>query len=254
MNQTVTVTEPQAEVEAAVRRDLAAAFRWTARLGYHEAVANHFSAAVSADGSQFLLNPCGRHFSRMRAGDLLLLDASKAGGSADPAADATAWYLHANLHQRLPHARVVLHTHQQHATALACLADFEFLMLDQNSCRFYERIAYDRTYGGMFLDDSEAERVISLMGADKRVLFLGGHGVMVIGESVAEAFDTLYYLERAARLQVLALSTGRPLQLVADEVARRTRDQWEHYPAEAANLHFDELKAILDAEEPDYAS
>lgn len=240
--------------EADVRRELAAAFRWTARLGWNEAVANHFSAAVSADGSQFLLNPSGRHFARMKASDLLLLDAGRAGSAADPAADATAWYLHANLHQRLPHARVVLHTHQPHVTALACLQDFEFLMLDQNSCRFYERIAYDRAYGGMFLDDSEAERVIGLMGADKRVLFLGGHGVMVIGPSVAEAFDTLYYLEHAARLQVLALSTGRPLQLVAPEVAARTRDQWEHYPADAAKCHFDELLAILDEQEPEYAS
>ena len=237
-----------------IRRDLAAAFRWTARLGWHEAVANHFSAAVSDDGTQFVLNPCGRHFRRMRASELLLLDATQAGSAVDPAADATAWYLHANLHQRLPHARVVLHTHQPYTTALACLADFEFLMLDQNACRFYERIAYDRTFGGMFLDDSEAERVVALMGDDKRVLFLAGHGVLVIGESVAEAFDTLYYLEHAARLQVLALSTGRPLQLVTDAVAARTRDQWEHYPADAARLHLDELRAILDAEEPDYAS
>ncbi|MGB8859457.1 MAG: class II aldolase/adducin family protein [Ilumatobacteraceae bacterium] len=240
--------------ETDVRRDLAAAFRWTARLGWHEAVANHFSAAVSADGSQFLLNPCGRHFSRMRASELLLLDAARVGDTVDEAADATAWYLHANLHQRLPHARVVLHTHQPYATALACLHEFELLMLDQNSCRFFERVAYDHAYGGMFLDDGEADRVISLMGADKRVLFLGGHGVMVIGESVAEAFDALYYLEHAARLQVLALSTGRPLQLISDEVAARTRDQWEHYPAEAARLHFDELKAILDEDDPSYAS
>ena len=239
--------------EAQTRRELAAAFRWTARLGWNEAVANHFSAAVSPDGSQFLLNPSGRHFSRITAGDLLLLDAAKAGGAVDDRADVTAWYLHANLHQRLPHARVVLHTHQPNITALACLRDFEFLMLDQNSCRFHERIAYDREYGGMFMDDSEAERVISLMGDDKRVLLLGGHGVMVVGPTVAEAFDTLYYLEHAARLQVLALSTGQPLQLVPAEVAARARDQWEHYPADAARCHFDELLAILDEQEPDYA-
>lgn len=244
----VTASVPD---ERTLRRELAAAFRWTARYDWNEAVANHFSAAVSDDGSQFLLNPVGRHFSRMTASELLLLDtAHEQSSSADP----TAWHLHASLHRQVPHAKVVLHTHQQYATALACLQDFEFLMLDQNSCRFHDRIAYDRNYGGMFLSSAEADRVIELMSAGKRVLFLGGHGVMVIGNTVAEAFDDLYYLEKACRLQWLALSTGRPLQLVSEQVAIHTREQWEDYPAEAAKLHFDELLAILDREEPDYAS
>ena len=55
--------------ESVVRADLAAAFRWAAHLNFHEAVANHFSAVVGGTGTQFLLNPPGRHFSRMRASD-----------------------------------------------------------------------------------------------------------------------------------------------------------------------------------------
>lgn len=240
--------------ELDTRRHLAAAFRWAARLNMHEAIANHFSAAVSDDGSQFLLNPRGRHFSRIRASELLLLDASTAGrDGVHPGADPTAWYLHAHLHQRVPRARVVLHTHMVHATALACLRDFEFLPLDQNACRFYERIAYDRDYCGMALDDGEGARVAGLLGADKSVLFLGNHGVMVIGATVAEAFDELYYLEKAAQLQVFALSTGRPLQLIAHETAVLACKQWQEYP-QAAELHFKELLAILDDESPDYAS
>lgn len=240
--------------ELDTRRDLAAAFRWAARLNMHEAVANHFSAAVSDDGSQFLLNPRGRHFSRIRASEMLLLDAGSAGRQGvHPAADPTAWYLHAHLHQRVPRARVVLHTHMAHATALACLRDFEFLPLDQNACRFYERIAYDRDYCGMALDDGEGARVAGLLGEDKSVLFLGNHGVMVIGATVAEAFDELYYLEKAAQLQVLALSTGRPLQLIPHETAVLACKQWLEYP-QAAELHFKELLAILDDESPDYAS
>ncbi len=249
------LTDPAVAVpEAVARRDLAAAFRWAARLELHEAVANHFSAAVSADGSRFLLNPPGRHFSRVRASELLLLDASAAGGGgAHPDADPTAWYLHAHLHQRVPRARVVLHTHMPYATALTCLEGFELLMLDQNACRFFGRIAYDRDYRGMALDDDEGARVAGLLGPDKDVLFLGNHGVMVIGSSVAEAFDELYYLERACRLQVLALSTGRPLQLVPDHVAAIACKQWREYP-ENARLHWAELLAILDAESPDYAT
>lgn len=236
------------------RRDLAAAFRWAARLNYHEAVANHFSVAVSDDGRQFLLNPRGAHFSRVRASELLLLDADAAGsGDADPLADPTAWYLHAHLHKHLPHARCVLHTHMPYTTALACLRDFEFLMLDQNACRFFGRIAYDRHYAGMALDDSEGERVAKLLGDDKSVLFLGNHGVMVVAPSVAEAFDELYYLEKAAQLQVLALSTGRELSIVPDDIAAVACEQWLNYP-QVAELHFDALKSILDDEGSDYAS
>lgn len=239
--------------ESSIRSDLAAAFRWAARLNLHEAVANHFSAAVSADGSQFLLNPRGRHFSRMRASELLLLDAADAGRGVHPDADPTAWYLHAHLHQRVPQARVVLHTHMPYTTTLACLADFEFLMLDQNACRFHDRIAYDRGYAGMALDDTEGERVAGLLGEHKSVLFLGNHGVLVVGNTVAEAFDELYYLEKAAQLQVLALSTGRPLELVPEHIAALTCQQWLAYP-QVAELHFAELRAILDDESPEYAS
>jgi ribulose-5-phosphate 4-epimerase/fuculose-1-phosphate aldolase len=242
--------------ESLVRTDLAAAFRWAAKLNLNEAVANHFSAAVSADGSQFLLNPRGRHFSRVSAGELLLLDSGSAGlhdADIHPLADPTAWFLHAHLHKAVPRARCILHTHMPYVTALTCLADFEFLMLDQNACRFHNRIAYDRNYAGMALDDSEGARVASLLGDDKSVMFLGNHGVIVIGETVAEAFDELYYLEKAAQLQILALSTGRPLALVPEDVAALACKQWLEYP-EVATLHFAELRRILDEEGSNYAN
>jgi ribulose-5-phosphate 4-epimerase/fuculose-1-phosphate aldolase len=140
-----------------------------------------------------------------------------------------------------------------YTTALCCLEGFEFLMLDQNACRFHERIAYDRNYAGMALDDTEGARVAALLGDDKSVLFMGNHGVLVVGRTVAEAFDELYYLERAAQLQVYALSTGRPLALVPDELARVACQQWLSYP-DVATAHFAELLAILDDDEPEYAS
>lgn len=240
-------------LEQATRVDLAAAFRWAARLGMHESIANHFSAAVSDDGKRFLLNPVGAHFSRIGASDLLLLDA------ADPQAtrganapDPTAWYLHAELHQRLPQARCILHTHMPHATALCCLQGFEFLMLDQNACRFHGRIAYDRDYSGMALESSEGARVAALLDGGKSVLFMGNHGVIVVAPSVAQAFDELYYLEKAAQLQVLALSTGRPLALIPEPVAALAGAQWNNYPTRFSELHFQALKDILDEQEPDY--
>ena len=252
MTDLLDATAVDPAVEATTRVDLATAFRWAARLTMHEACANHFSAAVSGDGSRFLLNPQGAHFSRITASSLVLLDAHAA-GTHGPASnvDPTAWYLHAHLHQHVPRARVVLHTHMPYTTALACLADFEFLMLDQNACRFHGRIAYDRGYAGMALDDDEGKRVAGLLGDDKSVLFLANHGVMVVGATVAEAFDELYYLEKAAQLQVLALSTGRPLALVPDHIAAHACQQWLGY-TDAPPMHLKALQDILDDEEPGY--
>ena len=239
-------------VERIARKELAAAFRWAARLNLHEATANHFSVAVSQDGQEFLINPRGRHFSQLCASDLILANTARLDtDSPDPNVDPTAWVLHGHLHRHVPHARCILHTHMPYTTALACLRNFEFLMLDQNACRFHERIAYDRNYSGMALDSTEGQRVASLLGNTKSVLFLANHGVIVVGESVAQAFDELYYLEKAAQVQVLALSTGRELALVPYETAALSCKQWQEYP-QFAEMHLAALIAILDDESSNY--
>ena len=238
-----------------LRIDLAAAFRWAARLGLHEGIANHFSVATSDDGSRFLLNPVGSHFSRIRASDLLHLDTAYSSTlSGTNAPDPTAWHLHAELHTRLPQARCILHTHMPQTTALCCLENFEFLMLDQNACRFYGRIAYDRHYSGMALEASEGERVAALMGAGKSVLFMANHGVIVVAPTVAQALNELCYLEKAAALQILALSTGRKLALIPPEVAQLACSQWNDYPTRFSELHLDAVKSILDLQETDYTT
>ncbi len=239
--------------EQQARLDLSVAFRWAARLDLHEAVANHFSVAVSDDGQKFLINPAGRHFSQMRASDLLLVDMNQAefGIGDGQVVDPTAMNLHGQIHKLVPDATCVLHTHMPYATALACLRDFEFLMLDQNACRFYNRIAYDRDYAGMALEVSEGERVAKLLGRSRSVLFLANHGVIVVGKTVAEAFDELYYLEKASQLQVLALSTGRELELIPNETAAMVCKQWLEYP-NAAEYHFAALTEILDQESRDF--
>lgn len=232
------------------RVDLACAFRWTARLGMHEAVANHFSMAVSDDGSRFLINPNGRHFSQIRASELLLLDACDPKAAQGPdSPDITAWALHGAIHRRAPGARCILHTHSKYATALACLQDSTLPPVEQNSMRFFERVAVDTGFDGMGLD-GEAERVSRVL-ADKPILLLGNHGLMVVSRTVAQAFDDLYYFERACELYITALSTGRPLRVASDAVARKTARQWQAYPGFAAN-HFRALQEILDKEEPEY--
>ena len=238
--------------EERARIDLAAAFRWTARYGWHEAVANHFSAAVSDDGRRFLINPRWRHFSRIRASDLLLLDADDASAVDRPdAPDPTAWCIHAAIHKARPHARCILHTHMPYATTLTTLEDSEIRPIDQNSLRFFNRVAYDPAYEGLALSEDEGLRMARALG-DKRIMLMANHGVLVVGESVARAFDDLYYLEKACQVQVLARSTGQALRLVPGQVAERVAREWEQYDG-FADAHFAELKAILDAEEPDYA-
>jgi ribulose-5-phosphate 4-epimerase/fuculose-1-phosphate aldolase len=236
------------ENEKDARRALAAAFRWAARLDFHESIANHFSFAIDPDGDKFLINPRGDHFSRVRGSELVL---ARAGQPDRERIDLTAWALHAQIHQRVARARCIMHTHMPYTTALSCLKDFEFLMLDQNACRFYERISYDRNYAGMAIDEAEGARVAALFDEGRDILILGNHGVMVIADSIASAFDELYHLERAAQVQVLALSTGRELSIIPNEMARLACEQWREYPR-FSELHFSALMEILDIEEPDY--
>jgi len=246
----VTALRRNEDPHREARVDLACAFRWAARFNWHESVANHFSLAVSDDGARFLLNPNGRHFSRIRASDLLLLDANDPDTMRRPdAPDPTAWDIHGAMHRNVPHARCVLHVHSRHATVLAALEDSTMPPIDQNSMRFYGRVAIDEGFGGMGLG-AEAERLTAALG-DKPVLVMGNHGVMVTGRTVAQAFDDLYYFERACETVIAAYATGRTLRIASDEVARRTAAQWAAYPDFAGN-HFSELKAILDEEEPDY--
>lgn len=232
------------------RVDLACAFRWAARLNLHESVANHFSLAVSDDGTQFLINPNGRHFSRIRASELLLLDANDRDTLKRPdAPDPSAWGLHGSIHRNCPQARCILHVHSKYATVLAALKESALPPIDQNSARFYNRVVVDDGFQGMAFDD-EGTRCASLLGNHKAMI-LGNHGLLIVGDTVAKAFDDLYYFERAAETVVTAYITQKELRVLSHEIAENTARQWEDYP-NLCEFHFRELKAILDEEEPDY--
>ena len=234
-----------------MREDMAAVFRWSARLGMHESVANHFSLAVNEAGDQFLVNPLGRHFSNMRASDLMLLDARDSTTmDRKDAPDPSAWAIHSAIHRNVPHARCVLHLHPQYATALASLKDSSLPPIDQNTMRYFNRFAIDKGFDGMGLGD-EAERLSSAIG-DHSIVLMGNHGLMSVGPTVAIAFNHLYYFERACRNYITALSTGRPLSIVTDEIAEKTAQQWDGFTEHLANGHLSEIRAILDREQPEY--
>ena len=236
------------------RVDLAAAFRWTARLNMHESVANHFSFAINDEGTQFLMNPNQMHFSRIKASDMLLIDANDPQTLSGPnAPDPTAWGLHGGIHRHCPHARCAMHVHSIHATVLASLADSSLPPIDQNCATFFNRYVIDESYGGLAFED-EGERCAALLtDPKKKVMIMGNHGVMIIGDTIAETFNRLYYFERAAETYIRALQTGQPLRVLPDEIAEKTAQELENYPEQDVR-HLAELRSILDEEGSNYAS
>src|SRR3954464_12974417 len=237
--------------ERAARVDLAAAFRLAVRLDLHEGVCNHFTLMLPG-GGKFLLNRYGLHCSEVSASNLLALDSAGRILSGHGEYEKTAFYIHSRIHLANPNAVCVLHTHMPHATALTLLENGRLEMVEQNALRFHDDIAYDDTYNGLVVDNAEGDRLARVLGS-KRVLFLANHGVIVVGPSVAEAFDSLYYLERACRLQVLARATGLPFRKVRSEAVRETYRLIAADTPKYAGAHFEALKRILDREEPDYS-
>ncbi len=236
------------------RADLAATFRWAARLNMHEGVANHFSLAVNDHGTQFLINPNQAHFARIKASDLLLLDANDPNVLDQPnAPDPTAWGLHGSLHRLCPHARCVMHTHSIWSTVLACLADSTLPPIDQNTATFYNRYVVDQEFGGLAFESEGIRCAGMLSDPAKKVMIMGNHGVLVIGSDVADTFNRLYYFERAAETYVRALQTGQKLRVLSDEVAEKTAKELDDYPGQA-EAHLAEIRAILDDEKNTYAN
>jgi ribulose-5-phosphate 4-epimerase/fuculose-1-phosphate aldolase len=234
-----------------LRVDLAAAFRLAVEMNWHEAVGNHFSLAVSADGKKFLMNPKWRHFSTIRASDLQLLNADDDSVMKTPEApDVSAWAIHGGIHSSVAHARCLLHLHPPYATALATLADPEIKPIEQNTARFYNRLSIDLGYTGIAEDKAEGQRLARILG-NKRTMMMGNHGVLCAAPTVAEAFEDMYFLERAAQTMILAYSTGQKLNIMPHELAERTARGWEDY-GDSAFAHFEQLKQKLDKTDPSY--
>lgn len=233
--------------ERTLRIDLAAAFHLAAANELHEGIANHFSA-VLPDGRHFLINPFGLHFSEITASNLLVCDFDGRVIRGDGEPSASAHHIHAPIHRLVPRAKVLLHTHQPWATALAMVQGGRLEWALHTSCRFFGRLAYDADYDGVALADSVGERMAGMLG-DAEVLFLGNHGVMTAASTVAQAWDDLYFLERAAKTQILAMSTGRPLAVLAPELVAKVAAQMRHERFDLGYIerHFAAQKRLLDA-------
>lgn len=239
-----------------LRVDLAAALRWAARLGFNEGVDNHFSIAVPDSqgvnsSDLFLINPYGWHWSEVTASSMVLCDSSGTLLEGENTVEDTAFYIHSGIHRNVPHATVVLHTHQPYVTALSLLEDNTLKMCEQNALSFHNRIAYDNAYSGLALGNEEGNRLASAM-QNKTILLMAGHGVTVTGVSMQEAFNDLYYLERAAMFQVMALSTGKKMLTIPEDVIEKTAQQQLSESKVVAERHFNAIKRMLANQEPEY--
>ncbi len=235
------------EAEWALRVDLAAAFHLAVANDLHEGIANHFSAVLPGQ-RYFLVNPFGLHFSEITASNLIVCDFDGRVVRGDGAPAASAHHIHAPIHRLAPRAQVLLHTHQPYATALTMISGGRLEWALHTTCRFYGRVAYDTDYDGVALSDSVGERMAGILG-DAELLFLGNHGVMTAAPTVAQAFDDLYFVERAAQTQLLAMSAGRPLALLAPEMIEQVAAQTRHERFELGYIdrHFAAQKRLLDA-------
>lgn len=230
------------------RIDLVTALRAAARHGLNEGVCNHFSMTVPGREELFLVNPQGLHWSEITPADLVMADGAGNVVEGSYPVEASAFFIHGRIHAGSARAKVVLHTHMPYATALTSIHDGRLEMCTQNAFRYWNRIAYDEAYAGVALSAEEGDRMCCAMG-DKDILFLRNHGVIVAGSTVAEAYEDLYYLERAAMVQVLAMQTGRPLLHIDEGLARHTASQIAD-DRQQAFLHFESLKRMLDRDEP----
>jgi ribulose-5-phosphate 4-epimerase/fuculose-1-phosphate aldolase len=226
--------DSEAVIEA--RLQLAACFQLAALHGLEEGICNHFSAVVPGHDELFFVNPYGFAFGEITASRLLICDFDGRVIDGEGQPEATAFYIHARLHKLLPRVKAAFHTHMPSATSLCLIEGPPLLWLGQTALKFYGRTAVDEHYNGLALDDSEGDRIAQAMG-DADILFLKNHGVMVAGGSIAEAWDDLYYLERAAEVQLRAMSSNRPLKQVPHDIAQRSYEQMRAGDAESARAH-----------------
>ncbi|MCF3933511.1 aldolase [Acuticoccus sp. M5D2P5] len=231
---------------ATLRDDLATAFRVAAHMDLNEGICNHFSVVVPGDEERYLINPYGIHWSEMRPEDLLLIDGDGQVIEGDGEVEATARFIHVAAHRANPRHAAVLHTHMPHCTALTMVEGGRLEMAHQTACRYHDRLVYIEEFGGLALDEDEGEALATSAKQETHadVFFLAHHGVTVCGGSVAEAFDDLYYLERAARQQILAQSTGLKLRIMSADQVEHTARQMRQVMKVQAEEHFEVLKRL----------
>lgn len=237
-------------VERQARIELTAALREAGRLGWQDSVCQHFSLMLPGSANRYLVNPAGRYWTDLRASELIIVSDTATASECDDVADV-AINIHGPIHRARESARCVMHVHPLYATALGMIEGGRLEPVYQDGLRFYERVAYDDAYEGLATATDEGHRMADALG-DCTALILANHGVVVVGKTVAETFDDLYFLERSARAQATAMQLGRPLRSVNHEVALAVRKQEDIQKEMVATLHMKAILKRLRRDEPEF--
>ncbi|MDF1722639.1 MAG: class II aldolase/adducin family protein [Minwuia sp.] len=212
--------------EWAVRVDLAAFYRLVALNGWDDLTATHLSARVPGEDA-FLLNPHGLFFDEITASSLVKLDyEGNVLMQGDYPVNQAGYTIHSAVLSGREDVFSVAHTHTRAGMAISAQKD-GLLPLNQTALRFYNRLSY-HPYEGVALDHSERERLIGHMGTNKAMI-LRNHGLLSVGDSIAEAFNVLAYLEKSCQSQIDALSGGVELEMPSPEVCEHTAQQFEKF-------------------------
>ena len=213
------------------RRDLALCYRLIDYYGWTTEVYNHISLRIP--GSEHLLiNGFGFRYDEIRASNLVKIDIDGNVVDDSPYPVNKAGYLiHSAIHQARPDIHCVLHTHDIDCQAVASI-EGGFIPLTQESCQFHERVGYHE-FEGIVLDAAEKERLVAALGDTNHTLFLHNHGVITVGTSATWAFDHMFQIIRACKVQLRAMATGQPLKRIPQEIMISTREQFEGGAAQA---------------------
>ncbi len=208
----MSTTDPTSisEAERRARVDLAAAYRLTDHFGMTTLVYNHITARVPGTDDQFLINEFGLGYDEVTASNLVKINLDgKVIDAGKPSVNFAGYIIHSAVHGARHDVNCVMHTHTPYGMAVSALEE-GLLPLQQDTYRFHERVAYHE-FEGLAVDADERERLVTDLG-DKSAMILRNHGLLTVGATVAEAWNTMWQLERACQVQVLAQSTGQAVR------------------------------------------
>ncbi len=239
-----------------IRCDLAALYRLVAHFRMTDLIYTHISARVPGPEHHFLINQYGVMFHEMRASDLVKIDCD--GNIVDQASqsrrvNAAGFTIHSAIHMAREDLKCVVHTHTQAGMAVAAQKQ-GLLPISQHALKFYGHLAY-HGYEGIALDLDERDRLVRDLGPEHRAMILANHGLLCAGRTIPEAWNNIYYLERACQAQVAAMSGGAELIFPPEEVRQHTAAQFnregnlEHY-----DMMWEPCLRLIEDGKPDYRS
>ena len=234
-----------------LRVDLAATYRLVALHGWDDMIFTHISARVPGPEHHFLINPYGLLFDEITASSLVKIDidGKKVQDTPYPVNPA-GFTIHSALHMNREDAHCIIHVHTTDGVAVSAQAD-GLLPIDQHAMMIAGEIAY-HDYEGVALDLDERERLVADIG-DKNAMILRNHGTLTIGETCADAFLRLFYLERACSMQVRAMAGGAKLNWPNQGVPEKTAGQGSAaFKGLIGPLAWPALKRKLDRIDPSY--